>query len=240
MTALPKARLMIVDDDEMLRPVLADNLTEAGYEVRQFANARSALDILERPDDGTDLLILDWKMPGMSGLDMLRHLRDRGIKTPALFFTSHNDAIYEDAALAYGAIDFVDKTRSFTNLLKRIELILARGSGAETAAPRQESKLLDLDCANHKVMWRGNWVDLTFGEFRVVALLVKARRDVTYREIYDALRGDNFIAGDGPEGYRANVRALIKRIREKFAETDPAFKAIANFPGFGYRWNEDV
>ena len=67
-------------------------------------------------------------------------------------------------------------------------------------------------------------------------MLATSGRDLSYREIYDALRGENFIAGEGPDGYRANVRALIKRIREKFLAVDPDFAAIANYPGFGYRW----
>jgi two-component system response regulator ChvI len=85
-------------------------------------------------------------------------------------------------------------------------------------------------------LWHDRPVDLTFGEFRVVALLALSGRDITYREIYDALRGENFVAGDGPQGYRANVRALIKRIREKFQGADDGFAAIEAFPGFGYRW----
>jgi two-component system response regulator ChvI len=231
-----KARLVLVDDDDMLRMVLAGNLSEAGYAVRDFAEPSAALECLINGKDPADLLILDWKMPGMSGLDLLRRLRQSGVDTAALFFTSHNDMIYEESALAYGAVDFVDKTRSFTILLKRIELILRRvGPTGEVASPELAGPLL-LDSGSHTTSWRGTKVDLTFGEFRVVELLVRSGRDVTYREIYDALHGENFIAGEGTEGYRANVRALIKRIREKFTEADPSFGAIANYPGFGYRW----
>lgn len=230
------ANLVVVDDDDMLRAVLVGNLTQAGYQVRQFADPQAALAEFDGP---ADLLILDWKMPGMTGLELLQQMRQRGIDTAALFFTSHNDTIYEEAALACGAVDFVDKTRSFTILLKRIELILGRvGTVAEQAEPLAAGALA-LDVATHTVRWRGHKVALTFGEFRVVELLVRAGRDVTYRELYDALRGENFVAGEGPEGYRANVRALIKRIREKFVETDAGFAAIANYPGFGYRWVGD-
>jgi two-component system response regulator ChvI len=234
-----KGRLILVDDDDMLRLVLAGNLTQAGYAVRDFADASGALDCLIAGKEPADLLILDWKMPVMSGLDLLRRLRQAGINTAALFFTSHNDTIYEEAALAYGAVDFVDKTRSFTILLKRIELILGRSSGSGEAGSPQIAGPLLLDSASHTTTWRGTKVELTFGEFRVVELLVRSGRDVTYREIYDALHGENFIAGEGTEGYRANVRALIKRIREKFTEADPNFAAIANYPGFGYRWVDE-
>ncbi len=229
------AQLVLVDDDDMLRTVLAGNLTQAGYGVRAFADPAVALRELAG-DTGADLLILDWKMPGMSGLELLQELRRRGVSTAALFFTSHNDTIYEEAALTCGAVDFIDKTRSFAILLKRIEMILTRRAEAVGQGDLASTGPLKLDSNMHRTQWRGREVELTFGEFRVVDLLARAGRDVTYREIYDALRGENFAAGEGPEGYRANVRALIKRIREKFTAVDPAFAAIANYPGFGYRW----
>jgi len=228
-------RLALVDDDDMLREVLAGNLRQAGFEVDVFADPMAAL--AEPPI--ADLLILDWKMPGMSGLELLAALRARGVESPALFFTSHNDTIYEEAALSQGAVDFIDKTRSFAILLKRIELILSHGGVLEDPAPERTDGNLSLSPSHHGASWRGEKVDLTFGEYRVVELLARAGRDVTYREIYDALRGENFVAGDGPDGFRANVRALIKRIREKFLAIDPEFDAIANYPGFGYRWTND-
>jgi two-component system response regulator ChvI len=238
MTPVTKARLVLVDDDDMLRDVLAGNLADAGYAIHQFGDPIKAQLFLESAEGGADLLILDWRMPEMTGLELLKRLRAGGIDTAALFFTSHNDILFEEAALAFGAVDFIDKTRSFAILQKRIELILERTR--HLAAPPQPlcSGSLTLDEASHGVQWNGQRIELTFGEFRVVSLLAQAGRDVTYREIYDALRGENFVAGDGAEGYRANVRALIKRLREKFITVDPGFDAIANYPGFGYRWVE--
>jgi len=242
MTGKAQNRLVLVDDDELLREVLAGNLAQAGYDVQVFSDPLLALDAI--PGAGADLLILDWKMPGMSGLELLQALRGRGVGTRALFFTSHNDTIYEEAALALGAADFVDKTRSFAILERRISMALdhAGDDPRRDASPTGELAVgsLSLTPANHAAVWRGQPVELTFGEYRVVELLATSGRDLSYREIYDALRGENFIAGEGPDGYRANVRALIKRIREKFLTVDPAFAAIANYPGFGYRWTVET
>jgi two-component system, OmpR family, response regulator ChvI len=226
---------VLVDDDDLFRAVLLDNLTHAGFTLQAFADPLIALAQLSAGIPA-DLLILDWKMPGMTGLELLRALRAKAIATPALFFTSHNDTIYEEAALAQGAVDFIDKTRSFAILLKRIEIILGQDRHAPADGEDLKTGPLWLNAATHQAQWRGHAVDLTFGEYRVVDLLARSGRDLSYREIYDALRGENFVAGDGPDGYRANVRALIKRIREKFLAIDPAFVAIANYPGFGYRW----
>jgi two-component system response regulator ChvI len=231
-------RLVLVDDDDLLRSVLAGNLSQAGFAVEQFGDPDQALLALAGRQTEADLLILDWRMPMMSGLDLLQALRAEGVTTPALFFTSHNDIILEEAALAFGAVDFIDKTRSFAILQRRIELILARGKQDAPEDPPQASGFLTLHAPTHRVTWKDQPIELTFGEFRVVSLLATCGRDVSYRELYDALRGENFVAGDGAEGYRTNVRALIKRLREKFVTIDPSFAAIVNFPGFGYRWQD--
>lgn len=238
MTGPAKANLVLVDDDDLLRSVLAGNLADAGYEVHDFGDPLDALAFLDERPGAADLLILDWRMPEMTGLDLLKCLRAKGNDASALFFTSHNDILFEEAALAYGAVDFIDKTRSFTILAKRIELILGRAAQGGEGTPPMRSGALTLDSNSHGAQWRGQTIELTYGEFRVISLMAQAGRDVTYREIYDALRGENFIAGEGTDGYRANVRALIKRLREKFLAIDPAFNAIVNYPGFGYRWVE--
>ena len=72
---------------------------------------------------------------------------------------------------------------------------------------------------------------------RVVGhLAARSGTDPRYRELYDVVRGENFVAGAGSNGYRANVRTFIRRIRRKFREVDEDFDEIENFPGFGYRW----
>lgn len=240
-------RIVVVDDDDLFRPMLVGNLTDAGFVVREFSAPDQALEALSADsvaaDTELDLLILDWKMPGLTGLELLQRLRQIGLMTPAIFLTSLDDVIYEEAALKAGAIDFVGKTRSFAILQRRIELALSRAEAVEGDQPAKEATPglvqvgpLTLDAGSHAITWQDQPVSLTLGEFKSVALMVRAGRDVSYREIYDALRGENFAAGQGPDGYRANVRALIKRVRQKFIAVDPGFDAIENFPGFGYRW----
>ncbi len=117
-----------------------------------------------------------------------------------------------------------------------------RAMGAMSGRPQETATLrhvgqLTLDGAAARIEWRGRRVDLTLSEFRVVQLLVdRAGQDASYRDIYDTVKGIGFIAGTGTDGYRANVRAMVKRIRQKFKEADTQFTAIHNYPGFGYRW----
>jgi two-component system response regulator ChvI len=97
-----------------------------------------------------------------------------------------------------------------------------------------------LDTATRRAYWQGHDVGLTSGEYRLLArLLESAGQFVSYRTLYDALCGrPGFHAGQDGQGFRTNVRSIIKRIRHKVLVVDPAFAAIENYQGFGYRWRE--
>jgi two-component system response regulator ChvI len=143
-------------------------------------------------------------------------------------------------------VDFVEKSRSFSILLRRIELILnGQKARRQQLTPQDGDDLirhgsLTLRYASRRAHWKGADVNLTLTEFNIVAYLTERRgRDVSYREIYDIVRGEGFMAGDGDVGYRTNVRAFIKRIRQKFKDADPDFSQIENYPGFGYRWLDE-
>ena len=145
--------------------------------------------------------------------------------------------------LEHGAVDFVEKSRSFVILLKRIDLILCGVRGQPTNGAATEEQLIlgpiELNLKSHRALWDGREIPLTLSEFNIVHLMAsRAGSDVRYRDIYDLVRGEGFTAGVGPEGYRANVRTFIKRIRQKFRELDDRFDAIENYPGFGYRWRK--
>ncbi len=240
-----RGRIVVVDDDSLFRESLERNLGDAGYRVVGFENGEKALSEL----DGAappELVVLDWRMPGISGIEVLRRLRVSAPDLPVIFLTALSDQIYEEAALIGGAVDFVEKTRSFAILLRRIELAIgtarevvpANGSHAPAAIERIGPLELAHDTA--RASWNGAQVDLTLGEYNIVRYLAeRAGQDVRYRELYDLVRGKGFIAGAGADGYRANVRTFIKRIRQKFRDMDPAFDRIENYPGFGYRWRQD-
>ena len=235
--------LLIVDDDDLFRESLGLNLIDEGYEVTSFGNGGEALAYLDR-GGGADVILLDWRMPSLTGLDVLRRIRAAGIAIPVIFLTVLSDDIYEEAALEGGAVDFIDKSRRLPILLKRLQLISEGGRpNAESDAGREQPTRLGslaLRFDTNRAIWAGRSVDLTLTEFKILTLLAeKAGRDVGYREIYDLVHGKNFIAGHGSEGYRANVRTFIKRIRKKFRDVDPAFDHIENYAGFGYRWTAD-
>jgi two-component system response regulator ChvI len=229
--------IVIVDDDGLLRRTMAANLEDAGYRPALFEGGRAVLQYFAEGGRGAAVL-LDWHMPEVDGPEVLRQLRANGHDVPVIFLTGHNQPIYEEAALAGGAVDFVDKSKSFSIILQRLKLALAGAKGAPGPAAAEPAKGISFDHDSARAFWQGQQVDLTLSEYKVVKLLVgKAGHDVSYREIYDLVRGEGFQAGAGEEGYRANVRAIVKRVRQKFRDTDAGFEAIENYPGFGYRWN---
>src|SRR5262245_4481597 len=188
-----RRRVVVADDDPSVLSTLTLDLEDAGFDVLGFTTPTAALDHLtERQPDA---VILDWNMPEMDGLELLQRLRAQGIGVPAIFLTSLNQPIYEELALERGAVDFVEKSRSFSIILKRLRLI-TDGAKAQPAAERaaaapSQGGPLELKADSCRAIWLGHEVPLTLTEFHVVALLAgKAGGDVSYREIYDVVRGE--------------------------------------------------
>jgi len=239
-TATVPSRVVIVDDDALFRDLVTRNLTDNGYQVSAFGDGPS---MLATPNTEAEIILLDWIMPGMTGIEVLRRLRARDCATPVIFLTILTDQIYEEAALLGGAIDFVEKSRSFSILLKRIEVALA-GTKAPAAQRPGEAPAhcaVQLFDDSRRISWKGRQIGLTLTEYSVVRHMVEhAGCDLSYRELYDIVHGEGFVSGYGEVGYRTNVRALIKRVRQKFRDADAGFDRIENYPGFGYRWRDDA
>jgi two-component system response regulator ChvI len=238
--AAANGHVMVVDDDELFLESVSTNLTDAGYRINAFPHGADAINYLVRRNDA-DLLLLDWKMPGITGIEVMQRLRAQHVDIPIIFLTVLSDQIYEEAGLLGGAVDFVEKSRSFAILRRRIELIM-KGEKRPPRVPGEELRPgnpLSLRYDSCRAQWRGLPLDLTLTEFNIIAYMVENRsRDVSYREIYDIVHGEGFVAGEGDIGFRTNVRAFIKRIRQKFRDVDPGFANIGNYPGFGYRWRD--
>jgi two-component system response regulator ChvI len=233
-------RVAVVDDDADFRHALCFHLGDQGIEAVPCAGGRAALELLGA--ETVDVILLDWRMPDMNGLEVLRELRQRSVTTPVIFLTGLADEVFEEAALVGGAVDFIDKSRRLSILVRRIELI-AEGQRPQPdpsqQPPPSQIRLgqLELRFDINRAFWRGAAVDLTLTEFRMIArIALRPGEDVSYRELYDLVHGKDFIAGCGNDGYRTNVRTFIKRIRRKFREIDSLFDCIENYARFGYRW----
>jgi two-component system response regulator ChvI len=226
----------------LYRESLGLSLSDEGYEVTSLSSGPAALNHFAAGGQA-DVILLDWRMPGMNGLEVLRGLRRAGNATPVIFLTVLSDDVYEEAALEGGAVDFIDKSRRLSILVKRLQLIAEGARPAPEPEGRRPGDVLRLGRLElrfdiNRASWAGRPIDLTLTEFKIIALLaLRAGEDVSYREIYDLVHGKDFLAGAGDHGYRANVRTFIKRIRKKLRDVDPACENIHNYTGFGYRYH---
>jgi two-component system, OmpR family, response regulator ChvI len=238
-------RVVVVDDDDLFCETLDLTLIEKGYDVASFSTGDAVLAYFSA-GGSADVVLLDWRTPGMSGLEVLRRLRRTGNTTPVIFLTALSDDIYEEAALQGGAVDFIDKSRRVSILVQLLRLIVEGARHAPTSGIRPSGDVLhigrlELRFDINRANWSGAPIDLTLTEFKIIALLaLRTGEDVSYREIYDLVHGKNFAAGYGDEGYRPNVRTFIKRIRKKLRDVDPESEHIQNYAGFGYRWTVEA
>ena len=233
-------RVLLVEDDRSYRDLLSDELSEQGFAVHGFADGAALLGSLDTAIDA-DVIILDWGLPKTLGIDLLPQLRRRGVNLPVVFLSGRALPAHESLAFDRGAVDFIDKARGVEVLVRRLKRVVRADKPA--AAPQIDKRMVCDELVLKPEISRAYWNDvdlgLTLGEFNIVHLLAsKPGSFITYRAIYDRLRHEGFIAGYGADGYRANVRSAIKRIRNKFRDFDPTFDKIENYTGFGYCWKK--
>jgi FixJ family two-component response regulator len=118
--------VFLVDDDPSVRKALTRLIKAAGYQVEAFASARDFLEWRNGPDRGSGCLILDVRMPGLSGLDLQQELLATHAQLPIIFITGHGDIPMSVKAMKHGAVDFLPKPIKDTVLLKAVEQALAR------------------------------------------------------------------------------------------------------------------
>ena len=234
-------RLVLVEDDHDFREAAAAELEDLGFEVECFADGAAMLDGFAAGATA-DMIVLDWDLPGPSGLDLIPRLRRAGVLLPVIMLTGRSTPRLESLALDHGALDFVDKTRGLPILARRIRLVLDQARKPEPMRAEEALTVGPLELKLHacRALWKGADAGLTLTEYKIVHLLVtNLGSHLTYREVHENLHHVGFVTGSGEDGYRANVRACIKRIRGKFRALDPGFACIANYPSFGYRWMVD-
>jgi two-component system response regulator ChvI len=209
---------------------------EQGFAVQSFGDGVSPLGALDTAGD-IDVIVPNWRLPKTSGINVL--LRRQGISFPLVLLT---DLVHvADECLAFDGEANDLKSRGAEVLARRLGgMVEALKS---TDQPRSDKAML---CGKlllrpdfRRAYWNEVELDLTLGEYNIVHLLASnVGRYVSYRNVYDCLRHDGFIAGKGTLGYRANVRSAIKRIRGKFRALDPTFDKIENYSNFGYCWKK--
>ena len=226
-------RLLIADDDSDMRLLLAEYFRRLGFQVDERENGQAALEaaIATR----FDCFIFDVSMPGLSGLDLLKRVRDRGIQTPALFLTAHDALSDKVAGFEAGADDYLAKPFSPRELEYRVEALLRRGGAALEEPDGERISVGDLviDKRRHEVIRNGSRIDLTPLEFQILELLAsEPGRAWSRNALLDRVWSTDY------EGYQRNIDPHINRLRKKL-ETDPKNpRYVLTVRGVGYKLNE--
>lgn len=230
-------RILIVDDDLSMRMLLAEYFRRLGYEVEEYDSGERGLE--PAVSGKFDCFIFDVTMePGMSGLELLRKVRERGVDTPAMFLTAHDAVDDKVAGFQAGADDYLAKPFSPRELEVRVEALLRRaGKWAAKSEDEKKDRIevgeLVIDKRRHEVTVGGSRVELTPLEFHILERLAsEPGRAWSRNDLLDEVWSTEY------EGYQRNVDPHINRLRRKI-EPDPKNPSyVLTVRGVGYKLNE--
>lgn len=229
---MPATRILLVEDDPVLRTGLTDNLEAEGFEVKACADGIRASRLLE--DEDWSLVVLDWMLPGKSGIDVLRELRIRDSAVPVLLLTAKADEADKVIGLELGADDYVTKPFGLRELMARIRACLRRGS-RDIEASREEAPhrftigSVDVDLDAFELHRDEERVPLSRKEAGILALLIQdCGKVVPRRRFLDELWGRRFVGNRSIDTHILNLRKKIEQ-----DPRDPQHLLTAH--GVGYR-----
>jgi two-component system alkaline phosphatase synthesis response regulator PhoP len=232
-TSSTARRLLVVDDDSDMRLLLAEYFRRLGFDVEEQESGASAL---EPAISGRfDCFILDVSMPGMTGFELLRRVRERGIKTPAMFLTALDDIDDKVAGFAAGADDYLAKPFSPRELEMRVEALLRRGGVTPPVSDGERIEIGDLviDKRRHEITRAGARIELTPLEFQILELLAsEPGRAWSRNALLDHVWSTEY------EGYQRNIDPHINRLRKKLEDDPKNPHYVLTVRGVGYKLNE--
>jgi two-component system, OmpR family, response regulator len=223
---MPGEHLLIVDDEDNLRSMLAAALRHHGFEVSSVANGRDALATVteERPD----LVVLDVMLPDLDGFEVCRRMRAQGDRTPVLFLTARDATEDKVRGLTLGGDDYLQKPFSLEELVARVAAVLRRTGRAREDRTVLTCDDLTMDDDAHRVVRGGVEVSLSPTEY----LLLNRGRVVSKAQILDHVWQYDF-GGDG-----GIVETYIGYLRRKLDTAEP--RLIMTIRGVGYTLREPV
>ncbi|PYI37900.1 response regulator transcription factor [Arthrobacter psychrolactophilus] len=223
------SRILIVEDEESISDPLSFLLGKEGYEVQVVDNGLDALVEFER--NGADLVLLDLQLPGMSGTEVCKHLRQRST-VPIIMLTAKDSEIDKVVGLELGADDYVTKPYSSRELIARIRAVLRRqGEPEELIDSTVHAGPVRMDVERHVVSVLGDTVAFPLKEFELLEMLLRnAGKVLTRGQLIDRVWGSDYV------GDTKTLDVHIKRLRSKI-EPDPAApKFLVTVRGLGYKF----
>ena len=225
-------RVLVVEDEESFSEAIAFMLGKEGFAVTVAETGPDALETFEK--QGADLILLDLMLPGMSGTEVCRTIRQKS-NVPIIMVTAKADEIDKIVGLEIGADDYVTKPFSSRELVARIRAVLRRH--VEVVIDDLDTSVLEvgpvrMDIDRHQVTVRGELVSLPLKEFDLLELLMRNNgRVLTRGQLIDRVWGSDYV------GDTKTLDVHIKRLRSKI-ESDPAEPThILTVRGLGYKFD---
>ena len=230
-------KILVVEDEDAIREVVALNLRLAGYEVTVAASAEQALAVFS-PPAGFDVAVLDIMLPGMNGFSLCETIRRDSASIGIIMLSAKTLETDKIKGLSIGADDYMTKPFSVSELLARVEALVRRvgRQGASSAAPEPDGRMVSgvfvLDQKSRVLYKNGTPIDLTQVEFQIMELFFANPGVALVREkILEGVWGENYF------GDVKIVDVNIRRLRMKIEDEPSAPKHILTVWGYGYRWN---
>ncbi len=229
-------KIVVVEDEPDIRKLIQYNLTQERYLVVEAEDGEQALKLVQR--DTPNLIILDLMLPGLSGLELCKILRERPdtARVPILMLTAKAGEADKVVGLEMGADDYLSKPFSPLEMVARVRAILRRTNSsaavAETA-PSYHKGTLKIDYRTYEVFARGQKIRLTLKEFELLRFLVQNSNRVLSRDqLLDRVwGGETFVTP-------RTVDVHIRRLRKAVEEDDRKPRLILTLRGVGYKFDE--
>ena len=230
-------RILVIDDEDLIRETVAMALTDEGYQVVMVESGQQAVELMFPPSSQNalrvDLAIVDLMLPGVNGLDLCRMMRHHRLEIPILILSARGSELDRVVGLEVGADDYLPKPFGMRELIARCRALLRRYQWSPPTVGNSFLACKDIVLYQEelRVVVAGQEVALSPKEFRLLELFMRAPNRVWSREdLIQAVWGDDFM------GDRKTVDVHIRWLREKI-EPDPSHpQYIITLRGFGYRF----
>ena len=230
---MTKHTILIVDDEDSIRDMLSIALDTAGYNVLQALNAQTAHSLVV--DRNPDLILLDWMMPGTTGLELLRRLKRDEIteKIPVIMLTAKAQEANKLSGLDAGADDYIAKPFSPRELISRVKAVLRRIDRADSTSPIVVGELV-LDPLEHRVSIGGVFINIGPTEYRLLQFFLTHQERVYSRDqILDYVWGGNVYLD------QRTVDVHIRRLRKAISVAGYD-NYVQTVRGAGYRFSVQI
>jgi two-component system response regulator PhoP len=219
-------RLLVIEDDDILRESLVGKLADAGFAVEQAADGKEGLYCAQ--EYPIDLAIIDLGLPEISGLDIIRKTREGGKSYPILILTARDRWQDKVDGLDAGADDYVVKPFQFEEVIARVNALLRRSGG--WASSEMIAGPVSLDLSRQEVKVHEVAIELTSFEYKILEyLMIRAGQVISKTELTERLYDQDF------ERDSNVIEVFVGRLRKKL-DPDKSIKPIETLRGRGYRF----